>query len=77
MFPCSQLAWPGCVIIRQRGTRFHPEADGSVGMGKDHTIYASTLGRVAFRWDPVKRRQVVFVARLGAPETVDAVTAAL
>jgi large subunit ribosomal protein L27 len=37
---------PGNIIIRQRGTKYHPGRN--VGMGKDHTIFALTEGRVAF-----------------------------
>ncbi|MEM1273983.1 MAG: 50S ribosomal protein L27 [Pseudomonadota bacterium] len=38
---------PGNIILRQRGTKWYP-GDG-VGIGKDHTIYAVTAGRVSFR----------------------------
>ncbi len=38
---------PGNIIIRQRGTRVYPGA--GVGLGKDHTLFALTGGRVAFR----------------------------
>ncbi|MEP3280143.1 MAG: 50S ribosomal protein L27 [Stappiaceae bacterium] len=38
---------PGNIIVRQRGTKWHP-GDG-VGIGKDHTIFATTEGKVAFR----------------------------
>ncbi len=38
---------PGNIIIRQRGTKFHP--GNNVGLGKDHTIFAKVEGRVAFR----------------------------
>ena len=38
---------PGNIIVRQRGTKFHP--GDNVGMGKDHTLFALTEGRVAFR----------------------------
>ncbi|MEX2200910.1 MAG: 50S ribosomal protein L27 [Dongiaceae bacterium] len=38
---------PGNIIIRQRGTKYHPGRN--VGIGKDHTIFALTEGRVAFR----------------------------
>ena len=38
---------PGNIIIRQRGTKRHP--GDNVGMGKDHTIFATSEGRVAFR----------------------------
>ena len=37
---------PGNIIIRQRGTKYHPGRN--VGIGKDHTIFALTEGRVAF-----------------------------
>jgi large subunit ribosomal protein L27 len=37
---------PGNIIVRQRGTRFHPGK--GVGIGKDHTIFAMVAGRVAF-----------------------------
>jgi large subunit ribosomal protein L27 len=36
----------GNIIIRQRGTKYHPGRN--VGMGKDHTIFALTEGRVSF-----------------------------
>jgi len=37
---------PGNIIIRQRGTKWHP-GDG-VGMGRDHTIFAMRQGQVSF-----------------------------
>ena len=36
----------GNVIVRQRGTKFHPGEN--VGMGKDHTLYALVDGKVEF-----------------------------
>ena len=38
---------PGNIIIRQRGTKWHPGAN--VGIGKDHTIFATAEGKVAFK----------------------------
>ena len=38
---------PGNIIVRQRGTKWHPGT--LVGMGKDHTIFAKSEGRVAFK----------------------------
>ena len=38
---------PGNIIIRQRGTKYHP--GNGVGIGKDHTIYATSEGRVKFQ----------------------------
>ena len=42
----GQRAIPGNIIVRQRGTKFWP-GDG-VGMGKDHTIFATVDGAVTF-----------------------------
>jgi large subunit ribosomal protein L27 len=38
---------PGNIIVRQRGTKFHPGT--GVGMGRDYTIFAKTEGRVVFK----------------------------
>ena len=38
---------PGNIILRQRGTKWHPGTN--VGIGKDHTIFATVEGRVAFQ----------------------------
>ena len=43
----GQAVIPGNIIIRQRGTKMWP-GEG-VGMGKDHTIFATVEGRVSFR----------------------------
>lgn len=37
----------GNIIVRQRGTKHHP--GGNVGLGKDHTLFALTDGKVSFR----------------------------
>ena len=37
---------PGNIILRQRGTKWHPGQ--GVGMGKDHTIFATVEGKVTF-----------------------------
>lgn len=37
---------PGNIIVRQRGTKFHPGLN--VGMGRDHTIFATLSGNVIF-----------------------------
>lgn len=42
----GQAVIPGNIIIRQRGTKYYPGAN--VGMGKDHTLFALTEGRVQF-----------------------------
>ena len=38
---------PGNIIVRQRGTKYHPGEN--VGIGKDHTIFATAEGKVAFQ----------------------------
>jgi large subunit ribosomal protein L27 len=42
----GELVIPGNIILRQRGTKFHPGA--GVGIGKDHTIFAVVEGHVTF-----------------------------
>jgi len=42
----GELVWPGCIIVRQRGTRFHPGRN--VGLGRDFTIFAKVRGIVEF-----------------------------
>ncbi|NDC57404.1 MAG: 50S ribosomal protein L27 [Alphaproteobacteria bacterium] len=37
----------GSIIVRQRGTKFHPGTN--VGIGKDHTLFATANGAVSFR----------------------------
>ena len=60
----GQAIEAGNIIVRQRGTQFHP--GDNVGMGKDHTLFALRDGRVEFR-KGFKRRTYVSV-QSGAPE---------
>ena len=48
----GQLVLPGNIIVRQRGTKFHP--GDNVGIGKDHTIFATINGKVAFKKTKVR-----------------------
>jgi large subunit ribosomal protein L27 len=50
----------GNIIMRQRGTRYHPGAN--VGMGRDHTLFALKDGKVAF--DKLHRKINVVEAAL-------------
>ena len=43
----GQAVIPGNIIVRQRGTKWHPGEN--VGMGKDHTIFALVEGHVKFQ----------------------------
>jgi len=54
----GQHAEGGNIIVRQRGTKFHPGEN--VGMGKDHTLFALSDGQVSFR-EGYKRRTFVSV----------------
>ena len=46
----------GNIIVRQRGTRWYPGTN--VGLGKDHTLFALTDGRVCFRDGKLGRKYV-------------------
>jgi large subunit ribosomal protein L27 len=51
----------GNILVRQRGTKFH--AGNNVGMGRDHTLFATTDGNVKFEIrGPKKRRTISVVA---------------
>ncbi len=57
----GQVVKAGNIIVRQRGTRFHP--GGNVGCGKDHTLFATADGKVVFETKgPKKRKYVSIVA---------------
>lgn len=53
----GELVSAGSIIVRQRGTRFHP--GNHVGVGKDHTLFATSAGRVSFAIKGALNRQVV------------------
>ncbi len=58
----SELVVAGNIIVRQRGTKVHPGVN--VGMGKDHTLFATTDGEVKFhRTNNGKRTTVSVIAR--------------
>lgn len=51
----GQAVQAGTILIRQRGTRFHP--GNNVGIGRDHTLFALSDGLV--KWDAAKRRVAI------------------
>ena len=55
----GQAIIPGNIIVRQRGTEFHP-GEG-VGMGKDHTLFALVEGKVQFAVKGALKRRVVSI----------------
>ncbi|HVE44680.1 MAG TPA: 50S ribosomal protein L27 [Gammaproteobacteria bacterium] len=58
----GQVVNAGEIIIRQRGTKFHPGMH--VGMGRDHTLYALVTGRVVFCVTGKLRQRTVRVERV-------------
>ncbi|KAI1615544.1 50S ribosomal protein L27 [Exophiala viscosa] len=58
----SEFVVPGNIIFKQRGTKWHP--GDNVGIGKDHTIFATESGYVRYYRDPLKhpKRRYIGVA---------------
>jgi len=55
----GEMVSAGSIIVRQRGTRFH--AGTNTGIGRDHTIFAKTDGRVKFSVRGPKNRQYISI----------------
>ena len=55
----GQSITAGAIVVRQRGTKFHP--GHGVGIGKDHTLFALVDGTVSFAVKGALNRQTVFV----------------
>lgn len=55
----GEVVKPGNIIVRQRGTQFHP--GDNVGCGHDHTLYATAAGKVVFRQKGPKNRTYIDV----------------
>lgn len=49
----------GSIIVRQRGTKFH--AGVNVGIGKDHTLFATAEGKVVFETKGANNRKFVSI----------------
>ena len=56
----GEIVISGNIIVRQRGTKFHPGTN--VGIGKDHTLFAIKNGKVSFK----KTRKRTFVSIISA-----------
>lgn len=52
----GQIVTAGSIIVRQRGTQFHPGQN--VGKGKDDTLFAKIDGQVVFERHGKKRKRV-------------------
>ena len=55
----GELALAGNILVRQRGTKFH--AGTNVGLGHDHTLFATAEGQVVFEQKGPKNRTFVSV----------------
>ena len=55
----GQKVVPGNIIVRQRGTKFHPGEN--VGCGRDHTLFAKAEGEVVFAIRGRLRRKTISV----------------
>ena len=62
----GEIVIAGNIIARQRGTKWH--AGANVGMGKDHTLFALTDGRVEFRTKAKGRTYVSVIPTTEAAE---------
>jgi large subunit ribosomal protein L27 len=66
----GQVVNAGEIIIRQRGTKFHPGMH--VGIGRDHTLYAKIAGRVVFGIKGPARRRSVSIEPIKEGEAANA-----
>ncbi len=55
----GELVSAGNILVRQRGTRFHPGVN--VGLGRDHTLFALAPGRVRFETKGARGRKHVSI----------------
>lgn len=62
----GELVIPGNIIVRQRGTRFHPGLN--VDMGKDYTIFATIEGYVDFQVRRDGRKYISVLTQKPAPK---------
>jgi large subunit ribosomal protein L27 len=65
----GQEVLAGNIIVRQRGTEYHPGKN--VGMGKDHTIYALMDGAVMFSQKHGRRIINIVAANDGVPQAAE------
>ncbi len=55
----GQIVKAGNILVRQRGTKFH--AGENVGLGKDHTLFATADGKVVFEVKGPKNRKYISI----------------
>ncbi len=59
----GQLVAPGNILVRQRGTKFHPGTN--VRVGRDHTLFATAAGLVKFSVKGPRQRSYISVEPAG------------
>ena len=57
----SEVVKAGNILVRQRGTKFHPGVN--VGCGRDHTLFATADGMVVFEQKGAKNRTFVSIQK--------------
>lgn len=60
----GEIVVAGNIIVRQRGTQFHP--GDNVGCGRDHTLFATSDGQVKFEEKGRRKRRLVSVVAVEA-----------
>ena len=60
----GELVPAGSIIVRQRGTQFHP--GDNVGVGKDHTLFAKAEGTVLFTVKGAAKRKTISIVPVAA-----------
>lgn len=63
----GELVKSGNIIVRQRGTQFKPGEN--VGLGRDHTIFATIAGTVKFEWDSKDKQRISVYPLVVASDT--------
>ena len=61
----GEIIHAGSIIVRQRGTEYHPGAN--VGIGRDHTLFAKITGKIEFAVKGRLRKPTVHVLPVTAP----------
>ena len=65
----GQVVTSGSILVRQRGTRINP--GHNVGLGRDHTLFATVDGTVKYEWERRDKKRVS-VYPIAAPVTAPA-----
>jgi large subunit ribosomal protein L27 len=60
----GELVNAGSILVRQRGTVFHPGMN--VGIGKDHTLFATATGKVKYAKNGPKQKSTVSIVDVAA-----------